>query len=105
MLFDKVIAFDNFKQKIILISNIKTDDLEGNYEKACNDLKEIADLIKKGKKAEKKPFKDEDEDPENAMETKSGTPKELKISLLHGLGSTNPLPTLFGTFSIPQSSI
>ena len=27
MLFDKVIAFDNFKQKIILISNIKTEDL------------------------------------------------------------------------------
>ena len=56
MLFDKVIAFDNFKQKIILISNIKTDDLESNYEKACADLKEIADLIKNGKKAEIKPL-------------------------------------------------
>ena len=52
MLFDKVIAFDNFKQKIILISNIKTDDLENNYKKACDDLKELAYLIKNGKKAE-----------------------------------------------------
>lgn len=29
---------------------------------------------------------------------------ELKISLLHGLGSTNPLPTLFSTFRIPLYS-
>ena len=56
MLFDKVIAFDNFKQKIIIISNIKTDDLENNYRKACEDLKEIADLIKNGKKAEIEPL-------------------------------------------------
>ena len=56
MLFDKVIAFDNFKQKIILIDNIKTDDLENNYKKACDELKEIADLIKNGKKAEIEPL-------------------------------------------------
>ena len=56
MLFDKVIAFDNFKQKIILISNIKTDDLENNYERACDDLRELANLIKNGKKAEIKPL-------------------------------------------------
>ncbi len=56
MLFDKVIAFDNFKQKIILISNIKTDDLESNYKKACDDLKKLADLIKNGKKVEIEPL-------------------------------------------------
>ena len=57
MLFDKVIAFDNFKQKIVLIVNMKTDDLENNYNKACNDLKGIADLIKNGKKAKIEPLK------------------------------------------------
>ena len=57
MLFDKVIAFDNFKQKIIVIVNMKTDDLENNYEKACRDLKELANLIKNGKKAEIEPLK------------------------------------------------
>lgn len=57
MLFDKVIAFDNFKQKIIIIVNMKTDDLKNNYEKACNDLKEIANLIKKGTKIEIEPLK------------------------------------------------
>ena len=56
MLFDKVIAFDNFKQKIIIISNMKTDDLERNYQNACEDLKCIADLIKEGKKAEIEPL-------------------------------------------------
>ncbi|MEE1129746.1 MAG: anthranilate synthase component I [Methanobrevibacter sp.] len=57
MLFDKVIAFDNFKQKIIIISNIKTDDLENNYKKACEDLKDIANLIKNGIKTEIEPLK------------------------------------------------
>ena len=56
MLFDKVIVFDNFKQKIILINNIKTDDLENNYKKACDELKDIADLIKHGKKAQIEPL-------------------------------------------------
>lgn len=57
MLFDKVIAFDNFKQKIILIVNMKTDDLKGNYEKTCNELKDLANLIKNGKKVEIQPLK------------------------------------------------
>ena len=56
MLFDKVIAFDNFKQKIILISNIKTDNLQSNYEKACDELRKLADLIKNGKRADIKPL-------------------------------------------------
>lgn len=57
MLFDKVIAFDNFRQKIILIANIRTDDVEKNYRDACDELKGIADMIKNGKKAEIKPLK------------------------------------------------
>ena len=57
MLFDKVIAFDNFRQKIVIIVNMKTDDLKNNYKKACDELKEIADLIKNGKKTEIEPLK------------------------------------------------
>ena len=33
MLFDKVICFDHFKQKLILIVNIGTNDLQKNYKK------------------------------------------------------------------------
>ncbi len=57
MLFDKVIAFDNFRQKIILIANMKTDDVERNYQKACDELKEIAELIKNGEKTHIEPLK------------------------------------------------
>lgn len=57
MLFDKVIAFDNYRQKIILIVNIKVENLEVNYRKAEIELKEMADLIINGKKPEERPLK------------------------------------------------
>lgn len=53
MLFDKVIAFDNVRQKIILIVNMKLGDIEVGYNKACSELKQLVDLLKNGvKKAE-----------------------------------------------------
>lgn len=48
MLFDKVIAFDNFRQKIILICNIETKDLESSYEKGKKQLAKMKELIMKG---------------------------------------------------------
>ena len=42
MLFDKVIAFDNVKQKIIIMVTVKTDELEKNYETAVQTIKKIA---------------------------------------------------------------
>lgn len=49
MLFDKVIAFDNFKQKIILIANISLEgDIDKNYFTAEKELKEIEFLIRFG---------------------------------------------------------
>ena len=50
MLFDKVIAFDNLKQKIILIANVTTDDVEVGYNKALMVLGQLRDLLRKGKK-------------------------------------------------------
>lgn len=49
MLFDKVIAFDHFRQKIILIVNISLDNIEVEYNRAQIELKQMADLIKNGK--------------------------------------------------------
>ncbi len=57
MLFHKVIAFDNYRQKIILIVNIKTDDLEVNYHKAVLELENMKLLLKKGEKASQTPFR------------------------------------------------
>lgn len=56
MLFDKVIAFDNLAQKILLIVNIKTDELEENYSKAQIELKNMAELIKNGEPAQPIPL-------------------------------------------------
>jgi anthranilate synthase component 1 len=45
MLFDKVIAFDHFKQKIVLIANIKTDDIEKNYSIATAELLIMREMV------------------------------------------------------------
>ena len=50
MLFDKVIAFDNMRQKIILIVNMHLDEPETNYNKAVWELNQLIDLLKNGKK-------------------------------------------------------
>ncbi len=48
MLFDKVIAFDNVKQKVIIIVNARTNDLVHEYEKATAELDKIERLITSG---------------------------------------------------------
>ena len=50
MLFDKVIAFDNVSQKIILIANMDLDDARANYNKAIRDLENIKALLLTGEK-------------------------------------------------------
>lgn len=52
MLFDKVIAFDNLRNKIILIVNISVDSIDSEYNRAKLELKQMADLIRKGKPKE-----------------------------------------------------
>ena len=51
MLFDKVIAFDNIRQKLILIVNIKLDSVDTEYNRAEMELKNLVELLKHGKKA------------------------------------------------------
>lgn len=48
MLFDKVIAFDHFRQKVFVIVNIPTDDLDAAYHRAEHQLRQIAELIQCG---------------------------------------------------------
>lgn len=52
MLFDKLICYDNLMQKIILIVNISTKDLEEEYQKALLVLDEMEKLIRFGKEKE-----------------------------------------------------
>ena len=55
MLFDKVIAFDNFRQKIILIANVRLEEGEAGYHRAEMELEELRKLITEGEEAEDDP--------------------------------------------------
>lgn len=46
LLFDKVIAFDHLRQKIIIVVNIKTDRLMERYGEAVAEIEKIAALIR-----------------------------------------------------------
>ena len=50
MLFDKVIAFDHFRQKIVLIVNMSLEEIESGYNKAIMELKQLCDLLRNGEK-------------------------------------------------------
>ena len=50
MLFDKVIAFDNFRQKIVLIANMSLEEPETAYNRAVMELEQLAGLLRTGKK-------------------------------------------------------
>ena len=52
MLFDKVIAFDHVRQKLILITNMTLEDVDAGYQEAIDDLNGLIDLLKNGAKSD-----------------------------------------------------
>ena len=54
MLFDKVIAFDNFRQKIILIVNMSLEDPDTSYNKAIFELNNLKTLLLEGERKKEK---------------------------------------------------
>lgn len=52
MLFDKVIAFDHFRQKLILIANLRLNEPETEYHRAALALSQMAEIIRSGAPAE-----------------------------------------------------
>ena len=57
MLFDKVIAFDHYQQKIFLIKNIRLEDAETEYYKAEMEIDSLKRLLMAGVFAENQPLK------------------------------------------------
>lgn len=55
MLFDKVIAFDHVRQKIVLIVNMVLSDVEVGYNKAKLELEQLVSLLKTGEKKQEAP--------------------------------------------------
>lgn len=49
MLFDRVIAFDNLRQKIVIIVNAHTDNLDSEYLRCKEEIENIISLIQNGK--------------------------------------------------------
>ena len=52
MLFDKVIAFDHLRQKIVLIVNVSLADVEVGYHRAVLELGQLVRLLREGEKKE-----------------------------------------------------
>ena len=50
MLFDKVICFDNYSNKIILIANVSLKDYETDYNRAALEIRQMAELLRHGEK-------------------------------------------------------
>ncbi len=48
MLFDRLVVFDNFTQKMLLIVNIRLDDPEKNYIEAKHELLRVMELVRYG---------------------------------------------------------
>lgn len=55
MLFEKVIVFDNYRQRMILIANAHASNLDESYPAACGELERMAALLKSGTPAERRP--------------------------------------------------
>ena len=52
MLFDQVIAFDHYRQKLMVIAGVYTDDLAGSYERAEETILDTVKLLKSGRKGD-----------------------------------------------------
>ena len=56
MLFDKVIVFDHYRQKLLLIGGVDPKNLESSYESARMELDEMERLLNSGAKADFRPL-------------------------------------------------
>ena len=56
MLFDRVIAFDHYRQKILLIAGVMTKNLDASYREAENALEKMAGLLRYGEREEFAPL-------------------------------------------------
>ena len=55
MLFEQVVCFDNYRQKIILIANADAENLDESYLIACGQLEQTTALLKYGRPMEHRP--------------------------------------------------
>lgn len=56
MLFDKLVVFDHYRQKLLLITGVRTDDIEASYAAAEETLAAMERLLNSGAQADFKPL-------------------------------------------------
>lgn len=56
LLFDKIICFDNYRQKIILIVNVRTENFDTSYNKGVMELENMKKLLLEGEMEENRPL-------------------------------------------------
>lgn len=85
MLFTKALVFDHYRQKLILISGVYTEDIEGTYRKAEKELAEMAALLASGARAIFAPLKLKEElKPEFSRERYSRMVEQAKHYIHEG---------------------
>ena len=114
MLFDKVIVFDNYRQKLILITGVSlAGDPEENYRKALQELDDMERLIKSGAKADFRPLELEEPKPEADRETYCGMVEKAKEYIRDGdifqVVLSNPMTakakgSLFDTYRVLRTT-
>lgn len=115
MLFDKVIVFDHYRQKILLITGVSTEgNLEENCRKACGELDEMEHLIKSKAKAYFPPLELLSElKPEADLEEYSNMVRRAKEYIYEGdifqVVLSNPITaaakgSLFDTYRVLRTS-
>ena len=56
MAFDKVVAFDHYRQKVLLLCGVRTENLEKSYAEAASSLLAMEKLLKTGKRVQREPL-------------------------------------------------
>ena len=86
MLFDRVIVFDHFRQKLLLITGMKLHGaLEDNYEAALGELDEMTRLLQSGAKADFRPLLlEEDFTPRTSKEDYCQMVEQAKSAIREG---------------------
>ncbi len=56
MLFDKLIVFDSYKQRVILVASVDADDVDASYAAAADELAEMRRILESGEKHDFQPL-------------------------------------------------
>lgn len=57
MLFDRLVVFDSYRQRVVLIASVDASDVDASYAEAARTCDAVADLIRNGERREFEPLR------------------------------------------------